>query len=160
MSNSNYCLFKVCLKDLIRFQTRLEWTRWQRVLHILLTECNFRLQALQRGWRHVPRLTLRLKLHPQIRLQSKIIIHLRCPPSMIVLHLRLSSIKGRPPSKRLPSKVIFHQRSYSTKGCLPSRVFFHQRSYSIKGRLPSKVVLRQRLVSQQRSSSVKRSLLS
>ena len=50
---------------------------------------------------------------------------------------------------RLPSKVVFHQRSYSVKGHLPSKVIFRQRLSSVKGRLPSNVVLRQR------SSSVK-----
>ena len=51
-------------------------------------------------------------------------------------------IKGR-----LPSKVVFRQRSSSVKGRLPSKVVFRQRSSSIKGRLPSKVVFRQRLSS-------------
>ena len=92
-------------------------------------------------------------------------------------HWRLSSIKGRLPSKvvfcqrsssvkgRLPSKVVFCQRLSSVKGrlplkvvfrrrFLPGKVFFHQRSSSFKGRLPSKVVF------SQRSSSVKDHLLS
>ena len=53
---------------------------------------------------------------------------------------------------RLPSKVVFPQKSSSIKDRLPSKVVFHQRSSSIKSRLPSKVVFRQR------SSSIKANL--
>ena len=35
-----------------------------------------------------------------------------------------------------PLKVVFNQRSYSTKGCLPWKIVIHQRSYSIEGHLP------------------------
>ena len=47
----------------------------------------------------------------------------------------------------LLSKVRFHQRSPSIKGCLPSKVVFHQWSSSIEGRLPLKVVFHWRLSS-------------
>ena len=71
----------------------------------------------------------------------------------------------------LPSKVVFHQRSYFIKGCLPSQVVFRQRSSYIKGCPPSKVVIRLRsssieghlsskVVFHQRLSSVKGHLLS
>ena len=69
----------------------------------------------------------------------------------ITAHHRLSSIKG---NLRLPSKVFFHQKSSSIKGCLSSKVVFHQRSLSVKGPFPSKVIFRQR------SFSVKGRLLS
>ena len=65
-----------------------------------------------------------------------------CPhcrlPSKIVFHQRVSSIKGC-----LALKVVFHQRLSSIKGRLPSKVIFHWRASSIKGRLPSKVVIHQ-----------------
>ena len=44
------------------------------------------------------------------------------------------------PKLRLPSKVVFRQRSSSVKGRLPSKVVLHQRLSSIEGRLPSNVV--------------------
>ena len=63
-------------------------------------------------------------------------------PLTIVLHQRLSSIKGR-----LPRKVVFHQRLSSIRGHLPSKVVFYQRSSSIKGRLPWKVDFHKQLSS-------------
>ena len=47
---------------------------------------------------------------------------------MVVIHQRVSSIKGH-----LPSKGVFHQRSSSIKRHLPAKVFFHLRVPSIKG---------------------------
>ena len=75
---------------------------------------------------------------------------IKCLPSKVVFHQRLSFVKGR-----LPSKVVFHQRLSSIESCLPSKVVFNQRSSSIKvvfhqrlpsliDRLPSKVVFYQR----------------
>ena len=51
-----------------------------------------------------------------------------------------------------PSKIDFHRRSLSTddhltEGCLPPKVVFHQRSSSTKGRLPLKDVFHRRLSS-------------
>ena len=66
----------------------------------------------------------------------------RLSSSNVVFRQMSSSIKCRPLG-RFPSKVVFHQRSSSVKGCLPSKVVFHQKSSSIKGRLPSKVVFHQ-----------------
>ena len=88
----------------------------------------------------MPRLTLRLTLHHQICLQSKIIIRQKCPPSKVVLHenvfhQRSSSIKGH-----LPPKFIFHRRSSSTKAYLPSKFVFYQQLNSTKGHFPPKVI--------------------
>ena len=63
-------------------------------------------------------------------------------PSKVLFRQRSSPVKGR-----LPSKVVFRQRSSSFKSRLPSMVVLRQRSSSIKDRLPSKVVFRQRLSS-------------
>ena len=49
-----------------------------------------------------------------------------------------------PIERRLPSKVVFRQRSSFIKGHLPSKVVFCQRLSSFKGRLPLKVVFHQR----------------
>ena len=58
---------------------------------------------------------------------------------------RLGSMQGSSSIKRrLPPKVVFHNRPSSTKGCLPPKVVFHRKSYSTKGHLPSKVVFHQR----------------
>ena len=67
--------------------------------------------------------------------------------SKIVFHQKSSSIKGC-----LPLNVIFHLRLSSIKGCLPSKVAFHQRLPFIKGFLPSKAFFHQR------SSSIKECL--
>ena len=48
---------------------------------------------------------------------------------------------------RLPPKVVFHPRSYSTDSCLPLKVIFHRRSSSTDGCLPLKVAFHQRLSS-------------
>ena len=55
---------------------------------------------------------------------------------------------------RLPSKVIFRQRSFSIKGHLPSKVILRQRLSFVNGCLLTKFVFRQR------SSSVKDCFLS
>ena len=47
------------------------------------------------------------------------------------------------PKLRLPSKVVFRQRSSSVKGRPPVKVVLHQRLSSIEGRLPSKGVFHQ-----------------
>ena len=66
------------------------------------------------------------------------------PNLSILLCLEVASpLKAASTKGRLPSKVVFHQRSSSIKGCLPSKGVFRQRSTSIKGRLPSKVVFHQ-----------------
>ena len=66
---------------------------------------------------------------------------------------------------RLPSRVVFLQRSSFVKGCLPSKFVFRHRLSPAKGCLPSKVVFRQRSSSVngvfcQRLSSFKGRLLS
>ena len=43
-----------------------------------------------------------------------------------------ASVKGR-----LPSKVVFHQRSSSIEACLPTKLVFHQRLSSTEGHLPT-----------------------
>ena len=78
----------------------------------------------------MPRLTLRLTLHHQICLSSKIIIRQRCTPSKVILYQRLSFLKGH-----LLSKVVFLQRLSSVICRLP-----RQRVSPVKGRLPSYVV--------------------
>ena len=47
----------------------------------------------------------------------------------------------------LPMKVIFHQNSSSTEGCLLAKVVFYQGSSSIEGCLPLKVIFHQELSS-------------
>ena len=64
-------------------------------------------------------------------------------PSKVIFRQRSSSVKCR-----LPSNVVFHQmsssRSSSIKGCFLSKIVFRQRSSSIKGCLPSKVIFHRR----------------
>ena len=60
-------------------------------------------------------------------------------PPKVVFHQRSSSTKGC-----LPLKVIFHQRLFSTEGCLPPKDVLHQKSSSNEGHLPPKVVFHQR----------------
>ena len=60
-------------------------------------------------------------------------------PSKIAFHQRSFSFLSC-----FPPKAIYHQRLSSIKVCLPSKFAFHQRASSIKVCLPSKVVLRQR----------------
>ena len=81
-------------------------------------------------------------------LPFKVLFHQRTPSSKIVFHRRLSSIKGC-----LQTKVVFHRRSTFNKGCLfkyciPSNFVFvcHQRlsSIPIKGPFPSEIVFYQR----------------
>ena len=63
-------------------------------------------------------------------------------PPKVVFHQRSYSTKGH-----LPPNVIFHRKLSSTKGCLQPKVVFNQRSSSTKGRHPTKVVFHRRLSS-------------
>ena len=71
-----------------------------------------------------------------------------------------------PPWGHFSSKVVFHRKSSSFKGCLPLKAVFLQRLSSLECRLPSKVVFHHRLsflkgrlpskvIFHQRSSSIK-----
>ena len=79
--------------------------------------------------------------HPLLILLSSVHSSNCCRlPSKVVFRQRSSSLKGR-----LPSKVIFRQSSSSVKVRLPTKVVFHQRLSSVKGHLPSKFIFRQRI---------------
>ena len=71
------------------------------------------------------------------------------PPSKVVYHQGSFSVEGRLPASlssikvRLPSKVAFCQRLSSIKDHLSSKVVLSQRSSCVKGRLLSKVVFPQ-----------------
>ena len=89
-------------------------------------------------------------------MRGKTLTKVRCAiqgrlPSKVVFCQRSSSsevIFHKNESKvsiHLLTEDIFHQRSSSIKGCLPSKVVLNnQRSPYIKGHLPSKAVLHQR----------------
>ena len=65
-----------------------------------------------------------------------------CCNTKLVFHQKSSSFKGC-----RPSKVVFHQKLSSIRGHPPLKVVFHQRSSSIKDCLPSKDIFHQRLSS-------------
>ena len=81
---------------------------------------------------------------------SKFVPHQSSLHSKVIFHQRQSSIKGCPPLKDVfyQRSSIFQKRSSSIKfSCLSSKVVCHQRSSHIKGWPPSKVIFHWKLSS-------------